>query len=626
MKRAALLLVLSLALAGCSGDRAAPPGGGPAAPVIRAVPSASEAPLPEVEAPRADPLDLARRLRGVTVPAAAPTAPPDYRVGDQRDFWVVQSDPPRAFQISATVRAVSAHAYFYVQDSSSVGDDQMNAAARDFEARIYPPVVRMFGEPKPRGPDNDQRISILHLQLPGVGGYFTGVDQLPRAVARVSNERQMIYIDLRSGPPGTDAYVGVVAHELQHLVHHNANPYADAWINEGLSELANESVSGNGSYLRFYQNAPGTQLNDWSATGSNAAHYGASHSFLRYLLRHYGGIERARDLAAQAGSGLNAVQRYLRAGNFGVGFEDVFLDWLVAGYLDLPGDGRFSNPGADAKVRAVTRLADPQDGGGSVHQFGADYFEIDPRGKDVAFRLRGSPTVNLIPNQPVSGVGQWWSNRGDSLDSTLTRELDLRAVPRATLRFKAWYNIERGYDYAYVNVSVDGGVTWTVVRGRYATEFDPLGYAYGPGYTGISGDGAVPAWVEEQIDLTPFTGHVVLLRFEYVTDEAASADGLAIDDIRVPEIGFSDDAEQDTGWQASGFRRISGPVPQRYLVQLVFDDGGGWKSRLVDVGADGTAEIRIPGTLKRAVVIVAGGTYGTNQTAPYHWEFGPAGG
>jgi hypothetical protein len=612
----------------CSGDK--PPAGTAEPVTVPAIPrdatAVAEAPLPDAELPRADSLDLAQRLRGARVPESSPPPAPVYQMGEQRDFWVIQSDPPRAFQVSATLRAAGPHAWFYVQDGAAVTDEQMAKAAHEFEARVYAPVTAAFGEPKPRAIDGDARITILHLQLPGVGGYFTASDQLPAAIARTSNERQMIYIDLRAGPPGTAAYLGVVAHELQHLVHHARSPHADAWLTEGLSELASELASGSGTYLRAYAGAPDTQLNDWSASGNNAAHYGAAHAFLRYLLRHYGGIERAHDLIAEGGTGVNAVQKYLRAGNFGTSFEDVFADWVVATYLDLPGDTRFSNPGAEAKARTVSRLTEPGNGSGATGQFGADYYELDTRGKDMVFRFRGATTVQQVPNEPASGRGQWWSNRADALDATLTRELDLRQSRAATLRFKAWYDIERGFDYTYVSASTDGGGAWTVLRGRHSTDFDPLGYAYGPAYTGVSGDGATPIWVQEEMDLTPYAGRVVLLRFEYVTDEASSAAGFALDDITVPEIGFFDDAEQDSGWQASGFRRLTGPIPQRFIVQLVYEDVTGWKSRRVDVAADGSGEVKIRGGIRRAAIVVSGATYGTNLPAPYRWEYGVADG
>src|SRR5439155_25366635 len=111
-----------------------------------------------------------------------------------------------------------------------------------------------------------------------------------------------------------------------------------------------------------------------------------------------------------------------------------------------------------------------------------------------------------------------------------------------------------------------------IARGQHASDFDPLGQAYGPGYTGRSGDGDTPAWIDEQVDLSPFAGRDVLLRFEYITDEAASGPGFALDDLSVPEIGFVDDAEADYGWPASGFTRVTGPIAQRYLIQLVTQD------------------------------------------------------
>jgi immune inhibitor A len=651
MIRAALSLFLALAVIACSEDKPPSPTAGvaggagtmpattatapPATPAITAaVQPPTVVPRPPLtssgpnagalvpEPPRADRFDLARRYRGIDVPLPQPTiASRNEQVGARRDFWVVQTDPPRSFQVSATLRAVSEHAYLYVQDDTGVSDADMRRAADDFDSKVYPSVTRMFGAPAPAAVDPDPRITILHVRLPSVGGYFTDIDQMPTTLVPISNERRMIYIDLRAGPPGTASYPGLVAHEFQHLIHQGLNPNAEAWINEGLSEVANETVGGEGgTSLKAYRDAPGTQLTDWAASGSNAAHYGTSHAFLRYLLRLYGGLDNGGALAAKGGLGVNEVQRYLREGNYAAGFEDVFADWLVAGYLNLPGDGRFSNPGADTKVRTILRPRDGDDGDDSVNQFGADYFEIAPSGRDLVFSFKGDTTIKQVPNEPAAGSGQWWSGRGDSIDTTLTRTLDLRQVSKATLQFKTWFDIERGYDYAYVCVSTDGGKSWQAQRGRQTTDFDPLGQAYGPGYTGVSGGGRAPAWVDESIDLTPYAGQQVLVRFEYVSDEAAAAAGFAVDDISVPEIGFSDDAESDNGWQASGFTRLTAPLTQRYIIQFVYDDGGGWKAARVEVDAAGQAEVRIPGNLSRAGVIVAGATYGTNLPAAYRWE------
>ncbi|MFN8556581.1 MAG: immune inhibitor A [Dehalococcoidia bacterium] len=565
--------------------------------------------------PRADRVELAHRLRGVTAPTAIPP-PADEQPGERRPFWVVQTEPPRAFQVNATLRVTSPHALMYVQDDLRISDADMDAAAREFETVVYPSVTGWFGGPALSGGETAPRITILHLRLPNVAGYFTALDQLPKAIAPISNERRMIYVDISGGPPGSAAYRGLVAHEFQHLLHQDRSPYADTWLNEGLSDLVAELVGGAGSSLRAYANNPDTQLTTWPV-GSTAAHYGAAHSFLRYVLRHYGGIERAGDLVARGGRGVNAVDGYLRDGGWGVGFDDVFADWLVASYLNLT-DGPYANPGEDARVRSVTRLATPRRGDATVNQFGADYFEIEPGRRGRSFSFQGASSVSLTPNPPAGGQGQWWSNRGDSLNATLTRALDLRGVTTATLRFKTWYDIERGWDFAYVLVSTDDGATWTVLRGQRSSDFDPLSQGYGPAYTGRSGEGAA-GWQDEQIDLGALAGQRVLLRFQYITDEAAAAPGFMLDDIAVPEIGFFDDAEGESDWTADGFRRVTAPVVQRYLLQVATEAGGVWSVRRVEAGQDGSASIPIPADVERAVVIVAGVTHDAYLPAAYRW-------
>ena len=127
-----------------------------------------------------------------------------------------------------------------------------------------------------------------------------------------------------------------------------------------------------------------------------------------------------------------------------------------------------------------------------------------------------------------------------------------------------WFEIEEGWDYAYVEASADGGETWTILKGLNTTEHDPVGNNYGHGFTGTSN-----GWQKERIDLTPFAGSQALVRFEYVTDGAVYESGFVIDDVAVPELDFLDDAESDVGWNAQGFRRIDNAVPVDYLVLLI---------------------------------------------------------
>jgi hypothetical protein len=572
------------------------------------------------ELPRANLYDLARRYRNLDVTAPPPTQPPTARVGDVRSFFIYDLQANQPLEVRATLLAQTEHADIWAQDGQRLSREEADRAGKTFEDAVYPRVTAAFGLPAPAPNGAPGRISILHVGLRGAGGYFSGGDQLPRALVPYSNEQQIVYLDLGAARPGSDGYAGLLAHEFQHLVHQQSNPHADTWINEGFSEVADEMLGGGNAFLRRFETAPNTQLNAWPADTSTAPHYGAAHSFLRYLLHRFGGLARAKDLIDSDANGVNSVERYLRT-NFGTGFLDVFAGWTVANLLDQDGDGPYSQPEIDHHTRDIEKLPRSGSGDGIVSQFGTRYLEVDPDGRDLTIRFDGSDSVQPVPVSPVSGAGFWWSNRADSLDSTLTREVDLSAVQSATLRFKLWFDIESDYDYAYVSVSRDGGRTWQPLPGQHTTERDPLQIAYGPAYSGRSGGGDTAEWIDESIDLSPFAGGRILLRFEYVTDEATVADGLAIDDLTVPEINLRDDMETAGAWQSSGFLRIAEPLRQQFIVQVVESSQNNTTTvRRINLDAASDAQITIPESTDKATLIISGATLGTTQPAAYRWE------
>lgn len=163
-------------------------------------------------------------------------------------------------------------------------------------------------------------------------------------------------------------------------------------------------------------------------------------------------------------------------------------------------------------------------------------------------------------NEPHSGMYEWWSGAGDNLSHALTRPVDLRGAATATLQFWAWYDIEAGWDYGSVQVSTDGGQTWTAIPGNITTTDDPYGQNPGHGITGTS-DG----WVPAEFDLSAYAGQSIVLRFHYWTDGAVQGRGFLIDDIAVPELGFADDAESgENGWVAQGWSRFQGTEVREY--------------------------------------------------------------
>ena len=136
----------------------------------------------------------------------------------------------------------------------------------------------------------------------------------------------------------------------------------------------------------------------------------------------------------------------------------------------------------------------------------------------------------------------------------------------ATLTFNVWYSVEAEWDFA-VEVSEDGGETWTILETTLTTNENPNGTSFGPGITGES-----TGWVEDSVDLTPLAR---CIRFEYVTDDAVNGRGLCLDDFVLEEIGWADDAESDGGWEADGFARLNNLVPEEFLVQIVRKGPGG---------------------------------------------------
>jgi hypothetical protein len=256
--------------------------------------------------PDRDVLDLALRLGRASGPVSpvAQTEAPSLAEGDRHAFDILDVPALAQESVDATLRLITPHAYFYFQDNRGASADALAQAGRDLEETVYPTIARYFGHEWSPGVDSDPHITLLHAGLPGVGGLFSDQDEYPRAASPNSNEREMVYL---GSDPGSAGYNGLVAHELQHLVHWNADHTEEAWANEGLSELAAEIVAGGQGHTARALAHPDTQLNAWeSVGGDNLPHYGMSHLFFRYLLDQ--GWE-TRELLREPADGIAGIDR-----------------------------------------------------------------------------------------------------------------------------------------------------------------------------------------------------------------------------------------------------------------------------------------------------------------------------
>ena len=541
----------------------------------------------------------------------------EYQVGDVHTFWMGDEEEQRYWQIDAELKIKTDHAYLYVGEGTPFDEDKLDQAADLFESQIYPVNHHYFGTEWMPGIDNDPRMTILVTdQMPtGIAGYFSSTDEYPRTMKPRSNQREMIYVT-SSYLNDLDQFGSLLSHEFQHMIHWNQDLSESLWVNEGLSLLA-EEMNGYGSVLGIWQfwRDPDIQLTNWAEErGDRARNYAASKLFLSYLSEHYGGYEVLGALAADDAYGVDGIARLLRSEGYDVDFVTVFSDWLVANLLDEPdvGDGRYTyalRGGGEPRFQA--RLGRDTEVAGWVRQFGADYVEIDPdAGSRVTFE--GSGLVRIAGTAPYEGTLSWWSGRRNMLSSSLTRQVDLTEAETATLHFWTWYDIEEDFDYGYVAVSIDGGRAWETLPGRHTTSDDPNQSNYGHGYTGKS-----DVWLEEQVDLSAYAGGQILLRFWYISDPGLNRPGWLIDDVSIPEIGFSDDVEQvDSGWTVDGFVRSSNDLPQSYIVQLV-EYGPGVTVRRLNLDAGNEVSVELDESTQRAVLIVSGATRWTSEPAPY---------
>lgn len=75
-------------------------------------------------------------------------------------------------------------------------------------------------------------------------------------------------------------------------------------------------------------------------------------------------------------------------------------------------------------------------------------------------------------------------------------------------------------------------------------------------------------WMAQTVDLSAYAGKPILLRFESISLPGNEDLGFAIDNISIPEVNFSDDAESGIpGWTLDGWQQTTNEIRQQFLVQ-----------------------------------------------------------
>jgi immune inhibitor A len=199
-------------------------------------------------------------------------------------------------------------------------------------------------------------------------------------------------------------------------------------------------------------------------------------------------------------------------------------------------------------------------------------------GKQAAVVALPDLHVSRNVGTPFAGSQFYYSSTGNDRDNAMIKTVTLPSGT-VSLSAKARYNIEEGWDYAYLIVSTDGGKSFTPVTTSLSTDENPQGQNFGHGITGVStGEG----WVDLTANLSAYSGKSVMLGFEYWTDGAQEGDpssdavpGLALDNVAITGQPL-DGAEANAGWTFSpatgGFHATGGVDQQAFFNAYVVEN------------------------------------------------------
>jgi hypothetical protein len=244
--------------------------------------------------------------------AACPMEPgSEEEPPESRNFNVHRVDTSRYESITAQKLAEGRHCIVFVAEDSQVSAGTAKSIAAEYDARIYPKIVGIFGDYASRGydVDNNGKLILLLVDIQDgydktkgggyVAGFFDGYHMLE---GNLSNKADMLFIDINPQVPGSSGFYANIAHELQHLINyanHGGQPQ-DLWLNEGLSAAAEYLYGGHQEdrVKYFNQDPMGTIAYGnnffvwdgfWEEKGDTLANYATAYLFFQWLRIHAGG-------------------------------------------------------------------------------------------------------------------------------------------------------------------------------------------------------------------------------------------------------------------------------------------------------------------------------------------------
>ena len=514
--------------------------------------------------PIADRTDLAQRFLGVRDIPPTPSSVPTRTLGERQAFNISQTLNGTSGRVEAELRAIGEHVYVWLDDSRLISDAEAERFAARFDSEVYEQTRAFWGSEAIPGIDGDARVYALFTGdiIQGIAAYFAGQNSYSRLVFPISNEHDMMIFNLNAFERlDDDKTISVTAHEFQHMIRSHIDSNEEAWVDEGFS-MVTEYLLGypiddvTGAFLTSTH----YQLNTWGLNGNRAADYGAAALFWLYLRQRFGDtvLQQVSDHPANGLQAVDVILREIGAGDV----DSFFADWVVANAVDSAAPYGYSNDNFLATPRRIQVL--PANFTRELSQYGTHYYSIGTIPENLTVSLLLPETAQLMDFEREGMV--FYSNRGDDSNTRLTRAFDLSDVTdSASLAYDLWFEIESGWDYAYVSISTDGGATWDIQHTPMTTRENPYEKAYGSGYTSVS-----VGWRRDRVILDDYIGQAILVRFELITDDALNNAGLALDNIELEAIDYSADFENDDGgWVAEGWLRTDNRLPQSAWLQVI---------------------------------------------------------
>jgi len=331
-------------------------------------------------------------------------------VGGIETFWTMDMTSNQPIQVDCVLRKIGKHCYVYVEEGAeNMPDRVVDKLCREFDNNIYPVDTTYFGQEWKPGVDWDPRTTLIFLDIkdgwePGkgyVGGYFFPLNEYSQRIFEYSNEREMIYCDIYPSNPESEDYLGVVAHEFQHLIHWYRHEKETRWLNEACSQLA-FLVCGYGhapQTFQFIRNSD-TGMEEFD---NGIDDYGCVYQFFYWLHEKYAGdtIEEKkvffRDLCDNQNESLQSVRETLIKHGIEKPLDDIFIEWCIANTANLSNpsnnlykyDDTFKSVVEPAARYALGALpADKVET--DVQPYAADYISI-------------VPSIRWAPHCPVMG-------------------------------------------------------------------------------------------------------------------------------------------------------------------------------------------------------------------------------